>query len=142
MIEQYNNQITNRTPVNIIRSETIRGGVNIALIERIRQHYRVNGYPEPSIYTEQKQKIKLLSTIHRMKITVTDYNEDASPVDVIVELSPNYDGYRMESLDIVKITRGKQVYHSLEELEQEHSDYIVREIEREMEEEIDLYNRR
>ena len=77
-----------------------------------------------------------------MKIKVTDYNEDASPVDVIVELSPNYNGYRMESLDIVKITRGKQVYHSLEELEQEHSDEIVREIEKEMEYEIELYNRR
>lgn len=142
MIEQYNNQITNRTPVNIIRSETIRGGVNIALIERIRQHYRINGYPEPNIYTQQKRKIKLHSTYPCMKIKVTDYNEDASPVDVIVELSPNYDGYRMESLDIVKITRGKQVYHSLEELEQEHSDEIVREIEKEMEDEIDLYNRR
>ena len=63
MIEQYNNQITNRTPVNIIRSETIRGGVNIALIERIRQHYRINGYPEPSEYEKQRKKIKLMSTV-------------------------------------------------------------------------------
>lgn len=64
MIEQYNNQITNRTPVNIIRSETIRGGVNIALIERIRQHYRINGYPEPMEYENQRKKVKIKSTIH------------------------------------------------------------------------------
>lgn len=63
MIEDYNAQITNKAPVNIIRSETIRGGVNLELLERFRQHIRVNGYPEPIEYQKQKDKIKLQPTV-------------------------------------------------------------------------------
>ncbi len=141
-IESYNNQITNHTPVNIIRSETIRGGVNIALIASFREYIKVNGYPEPRRYTEQKKKIRLHSTYPVMKIYVTDYNEDSSPVEVTVELSPNFDEHRITSFDIVKIKRGREVYHTLEDLEVDHSDWIVREIEKEMEREMDEFNRR
>lgn len=63
-IESYNNQITNHTPVNIIRSETIRGGVNIALIASFREYIKVNGYPEPKRYEEQKQRVKVMSSFY------------------------------------------------------------------------------
>ena len=77
-----------------------------------------------------------------MKIYVTDYNEDSRPVEVTVELSPNFDEHRITSFDIVKIKRGREVYHTLEDLEADHSDMVVREIEKEMEREMDEFNRR
>ncbi len=59
-----------------------------------------------------------------------------------MDLSPNFDEHRTTSFDIVKIKRGREVYHTLEDLEADHSDMVVREIEKEMEREMDEFNRR
>jgi hypothetical protein len=139
-IESYNNQITNHTPVNIIRSETIRGGVNIALIASFREYIKVNGYPEPKRYTEQKRKIKLHSTYPCMELHTTDHDEDGTPHDVWIYVYEEKEDYKVTDLIITKIVRGRTRFNDLESLEQKHGEDIVTEIKNLIETRIEEIN--
>jgi hypothetical protein len=59
MIEDFNRIITANGRVKIDRNETIRGGVNYSLVDRLREYYKVNGYPSLTDYKRHVASIKV-----------------------------------------------------------------------------------
>ena len=59
MIEEFNRIITANGRVRIDRNETIRGGVNYSLLDRLREYYKINGYPSPMDYKRHISGLKV-----------------------------------------------------------------------------------
>jgi hypothetical protein len=59
MIEDFNRIITANGRVKIDRNETIRGGVNYSLVDRLREYYKINGYPSGDDYKRHMASIKV-----------------------------------------------------------------------------------
>ena len=59
MIEQYNKQIIAGMTVRLYRNESIRGHINYSIIERLREHYEMNGFPTDEDYKRHIAKIKI-----------------------------------------------------------------------------------
>ena len=59
MIEEFNRIITANGRVRIDRNETIRGGVNYSLLDRLREYYKVNGYPSKMDYKRHMAGLKV-----------------------------------------------------------------------------------
>lgn len=58
-IEDYNRQITNGQSFKIDRNETIRGGVNWDLVARLKDYWRMHGYPTDQDYINHVKGLKL-----------------------------------------------------------------------------------
>lgn len=59
MIEDFNRIITANGRVRIDRNETIRGGVNYSLLDRLREYYKINGYPSSDDYKRHMERLKV-----------------------------------------------------------------------------------
>lgn len=58
-IEDYNKQIIKGMPIKIDRNETIRGGINWDLVARLKDYWRMHGYPTDSDYSNHVKGLKL-----------------------------------------------------------------------------------
>lgn len=58
-IEEYNRKITKGVPFKLERNETIRGGINHDLIARLRDYWRMHGYPTDQDYINHTKHLKL-----------------------------------------------------------------------------------
>jgi hypothetical protein len=60
-IEDYNRQITKGVPFKVERNETIRGSINWDLVSRLKDYWRMHGYPTDQDYINHVKSLKLQS---------------------------------------------------------------------------------
>jgi hypothetical protein len=58
-IEEMNARITSGHSVRLDRNETIRGGINLELLDRLREYWRVHGCPSDEDIKKITRHIRL-----------------------------------------------------------------------------------
>lgn len=58
-IEEMNGRITAGQSVRIDRNETIRGGINMELLDRLREYWRQHGCPSDEDIKKYTQNIRI-----------------------------------------------------------------------------------
>jgi pyruvate carboxylase len=58
-IEEMNARITSGHGVRIDRNETIRGGINLELLDRLREYWRVHGCPTDEDIKKMTRHIRI-----------------------------------------------------------------------------------
>jgi hypothetical protein len=58
-IEEMNARITSGHAVRLDRNETIRGGLNLELLDRLREYWRVNGCPSDEDIKKMTKNLRL-----------------------------------------------------------------------------------
>lgn len=58
-IEQMNSRITQGQVIRIERNETIRGGVNLSMLDRLRHYWHQHGLPTGEQIDEANKKVRV-----------------------------------------------------------------------------------
>lgn len=59
-IEQMNARITQGQVIRLDRNETIRGGLNLSMLDRLRHYWKEHGLPTGEDIDNAKKKVKVL----------------------------------------------------------------------------------
>lgn len=58
-IEEMNSRITSGLSIRLDRNETIRGGINLELLDRLREYWRVHGCPSNEDIKKMTRHIRI-----------------------------------------------------------------------------------
>jgi len=58
-IEQMNSRITQGQVIRLDRNETIRGGVNLSMLDRLRHYWNENGFPTSEQIDNANKKVRV-----------------------------------------------------------------------------------
>jgi len=58
-IEDYNRRITQGLPIRMDQSETVRGGINLSQLDRLRHYWAQHGLPTAEQIDNHNKKVRV-----------------------------------------------------------------------------------
>lgn len=59
-IEDFNKRITQGLPIRMDQTETVRGGVNLSMIDKLRHYWAQHGLPTGQEIDEHNKKVRVM----------------------------------------------------------------------------------